>query len=651
MAVLAEFYRSGPAYLLDNGALMADGVPRFEPGKFAGTRALRMEEGTTNILTANQSNVETDGTGFSAFNSPTSGARSTTFAFEGAASFKTVHSATAGSGYSVSVSTSTQATYIGRLRMRGDTAISYSAGSFTYTLRVTYTDASNDQVSATATPDDVTWQDLVTLPVTSNAGKTVSTVTLYALSTGSALSGKATYVDALQIERQTEATTWHVGGGTRNGARCLVPTSRIFDPAAGTVEAWVRVSAVTESHMIFDTRQVGDSLSSTNRCFLRTNGPAGDLSLRYWQGSSLTDVIGGSITPGQWTHVAASWGIGGGTLYVAGTAVATLASIPVLIQSPRLALGGRVDGAETSSGLLLGGMRFTRGRARTGTEILAAYNSNAQFVEDGTDTTVFSFNGTMRSLLPARMVQVAPEPSFLVPTTVTASTSATDYPASNSADWEFPLRSHRTTSTAQATLTFDFAAVVNFRACFVALANWEGGNLATSYDGVTYVDVTVSPFACDVDVDQYRKWGGEINASGRYARVTIPAQAIDAVAPYFETPLIVFADDLDALTANPNWGMQVSLEHEYESGNAGGHDEVQARGKQYVKMQVRAQAVRGQSTEWQHLMALGNHQKFLLFANLGNPAESYLMRSDGAVQWEEQAGYNAISMTWREHIN
>jgi hypothetical protein len=283
---------------------------------------------------------------------------------------------------------------------------------------------------------------------------------------------------------------------------------------------------------------------------------------------------------------------------------------------------------------------------------LSTYLSGVQFTEGAGDTTVFSFDGTTRSLLPAthRIIQ---QSAFLEPLTVTASSTAVDYSALNSADWEFPLLSHRSANTSLTTLTFDFGAVVNFRAVFIALVNWEGAFLATSFDNNTYVDVEGSPFICDIDqADQYRKWGSELNVSGRYAQITIPTQVTDNNAPYFETPLVIFAGDCNALAANANWGMTFRIDYPYQNSNAGAHDEVQAQGKQFLAVEVRGDPIRGvESIEWQQLAALGNHQKFLFFANLGNPAESYLMRSEGNVTWEEQSGYNAFSMTWQEHIN
>lgn len=649
MSIEAKFYRSGGAYLLDNGALLRDGLPRFEPGKFAGTRALRIEQGTTNLLTANQSSVETDSTGFSLFSGAT-GTRDTTYAFTGVAAFKLTFNATTNSGVQTLHTTSTQGTYVGRLRLRLATGFIFPTNSLQYRLRIYYSDATLDESVTQMTPGE-SWADLVTGTVTSNGAKTVSNVALLVNQVGTLLDGSSVWIDALQIERQSVATTWHLGENTRTGERCLVPATALFDPAAGTVEAWIRIEAATiATAILFDTRHVGDALASNERVFLRLD-TASLLAFRYWNGSALRGLTGGTVSAGVWTHIAASWGSSGGKVYRDGALIASHADVPVLAAVPRGSIGGRADGVEMLNGLL-GGMRFTRGRARTDAEILAAYTAGVQFVEDG-DSTVFSFDGTLRSLLAKQTLRVASAAEFLTPVSVTASTSATNYPASNSTDVEFPLRSHRTTSTAQATLTCDFGAAVNFRALFVFGTNWEWGQLSTSVDNVTYVDVATSPFACAVDpADGYRKCGLEFVACGRYARVTMPVQVIDGLAAYFETPLLIFVGALDGFAFNVKWGSTLSVARPYQQSEAGAHDEVRARGQQGVTMQLRGDIPPGApSADWQALATLGHHRKFLLFNNMGNPAEAYLMRTEGTVSWEEQAGYNAFSVTVREHIN
>jgi hypothetical protein len=153
------------------------------------------------------------------------------------------------------------------------------------------------------------------------------------------------------------------------------------------------------------------------------------------------------------------------------------------------------------------------------------------------------------------------------------------------------------------------------------------------------------------EVDQYRKWGQALVAQGRYVRIIIPSQRTDADATYYETPLVVFASDLNALRANPSWGAQFGIDFNYETATAGGHDELQALGKQYATLQVRGEIERGKENEWLQLSALGNHQKILLFQNLGKSQEVYLMRSDGRASWEEQSGYTVFSLTFKEHIN
>lgn len=430
---------------------------------------------------------------------------------------------------------------------------------------------------------------------------------------------------------------------------CSVPAAALFDAQAGTTEAWIYLDATTGTRVILDSRIPGDGFSSTKRFVILVN--AGILEYQYWNGASVRTLNGGAIAATTWTHIGVTWSSAGGKVYKNGVPIASHADIPDLAATT-LGVGCRVDNTQQIGGRL-GGLRFSRGVVRSEADILAAYNSNAQFVADADVTTVFSFDGTTRALLTANKHQIAPESSFLIPTTVTASpAAATDYAAANVVDYEFPLLPHRSTSTAQQVITFDFGAVVNLRAMFLALVNYEHFQLATSYDNSVYSDVPGSPFVAAIDDnDQYRKWGKEVSVSGRYVRLTIPAQLPDNNAGYFETPLVMFLGDLDALEVNPSWGVSFGVAYPYESGDASAHDEVQAKGERYATLQIRGDVPSELSAEWKRLSALGNHRKFLLFQNLGQSQEVYLFRPDGGAQWQEQSGYNAFSLTWREHVN
>lgn len=429
---------------------------------------------------------------------------------------------------------------------------------------------------------------------------------------------------------------------------CSVPAGELFDAQAGTIEAWIYLDATSDTRVILDARIPGDGFSATKRLVIFVN--AGNLEFQYWNGAAVRTLSGGAIAATTWTHIGATWSSAGGKVYKNGLPIASHADIPDLAVAT-FGIGCRLDNTQQIGGRL-GGLRFSRGVARSDVDILAAYNSNAQFVEDADVATVFSFDGTMRALLTLNKHQLASESSFLVPTTVTASTTAVDYTAANAADYEFPLLPHRSTNTAQTTITFDFGAVVNFRALFLALVNYEHFQLATSYDNSAYSDVPSSPFVAAIDDnDQYRKWGKEVSVSGRYVRLTIPAQLPDNNAAYFETPLVMFAGDLGALEVNPSWGVNFGVAYPYESGDASAHDEIQAKGDRYATLQIRGDVPSQLSAEWKRISALGNHRKFLLFQNLGKSQEVYLFRPDGSVQWQEEPGYNAFSMSWKEHIN
>ncbi|MGZ6375630.1 MAG: LamG-like jellyroll fold domain-containing protein, partial [Ktedonobacterales bacterium] len=96
------FTRSSVAYD-DSGVQDASQAPRYTTGQYG--QALHVEEGTTNLLSANQSSVETDTTGFSAVGStPATISRDATTAWSGSASLKAVCDGTvAGQGFSATL--------------------------------------------------------------------------------------------------------------------------------------------------------------------------------------------------------------------------------------------------------------------------------------------------------------------------------------------------------------------------------------------------------------------------------------------------------------------------------------------------------------------------------------------------------------------
>ena len=649
MPVLADFFRTCVAYL-STGYRVRTGFARYETGKFAGTKALQIEKGTTNLLTANQSNVETDTTGFTSINGATL-ARVTSAGsfFEGIAALRVTTGTTASAGVFLTVSTSTQGTYCGQCRMRN---ANVGAPNVEVWLRINYTDASQDETAKVQVPQAgaTVWTLARTEALTSNAGKTVSSLQLHARRPGT--EDFFYEVDALQIEENAAATSWHLGGATRNNEACAAPADRLYAPSAGTWEAWIYLDSAVGLQLIVDTRPPGEASSTTNRALLRID--SGVVKFFYWNTSAaLQTLTGGAVSLGVWMHVAASWSAAGGRIYHNGAFIAASANAPSLADTPRIMIGSIYNNTSSWLNGRIGGLRFTRGRARTDADILAAYNSNAQFTEDGDDTTVFTFDASTRSLLPSGLVQFAPDSAFVLPTSVTASTSATNYPATNIIDYEFPRLPHRTTTVSQSTLTFDFGDVINIRGMLIALTNWEGFLMEESNDGTTYTAVAGSPFAVRLDVTNgYRKWGGVLAVSARYLKVTIVAQVVDGNATYFETPLVIFASDLDALGANPNWGATLGVGIDVENGTAGGHDEPQALGVQYATLQIRGEALRGkQSDDWTRLARLGNHQKLLFFQNFGNTSEAYLMRTDGRITWEEQSGQSIFAVNLREHIN
>lgn len=171
-------------------------------------------EGTTNLLNANVSNVESGTSGFNAFSGSTI-TQDTTKRWEGNASLKvSTPGVVAAEGISSNVTgTFTNVTHTVSAHILGDTA-----GTVQMWLRIRYTDASPytegpkttitlsgqwTRYSASATPDPTKTVSLMEIHIRT---ATAQMVTLY--------------VDGLQLEAKAYPTTWQTGGSTRNPEWC-----------------------------------------------------------------------------------------------------------------------------------------------------------------------------------------------------------------------------------------------------------------------------------------------------------------------------------------------------------------------------------------------------------------------------------------------
>lgn len=649
------FQRNSTASLPTTGDLMRPQLPRYQPGLFAGTRALLLEPAATNLLTANQSTAEVNTAGF--FEIAGAVATRVTFtAFEGAASLQVQTGTAVDAGVSVSVSTATQGTYIGQCRVR-----SIASANVDVWLRVVYTDATSTDTARIDVPltASTVWFYAETPPLPTNGAKTVSTISLHIRrTTGTA--DIAFQVDALQIEPTAVATSWQVGDTPRAPEFASLPAYELVNNTETTIEGWVKLQAgYGEVRYLVDARQRPEQSSSTNRWYVRITD-TGALQFVYWTGLTTRTVTSPAPVPlNTWMHWAVRWSTTGSTLFLNGAPVASHADRPILLTPlPTLFVGGASSLGQQLNGLLAL-VRFTR-RARSNGEILAAYSNVNTFepglfydqMEDNPDTRFFSLDGTLSSHAQSLNLYV-PETDFVIPTSVTASTTALNFAAANAVDYEFPLLPHRTTVTTPSTLIFDFGAGVNLNAVWMALLNYLGGYIEYSWNQSAWSALPTSGLLCpeDAEGDGYRHGWQPLSFSARYVRLTIDTQAVDRAAAYFETPLLVFAAELSELRANSNWGAQLRVRTAYEESGAGGHQERRRRGERFLELQIQGEPRRGEAREWLDLARIGADQKFLWFNNLGKPEESYLFTGAEESRWEERFGTTLISLTCTEHIN
>jgi hypothetical protein len=216
-----------------DGTSVASGSAAYETGPNLAVsstdKALWIEEGTTNLLTANQSSVETNTTGFN-INNGTTITRDTTEYWNGTASLKCVTpNVAATEGWYTSNTTVTASLVY--------TASVYLKGSGTVQLFLQERTAADALVGATASSVITLASTWTRYSVTRTFGATGERARIYVYT--NAQQGITFYADGLQIEQKAYATSWHLGGATRNAEVVTIPAS-IFDKNHFTVGMWFK---------------------------------------------------------------------------------------------------------------------------------------------------------------------------------------------------------------------------------------------------------------------------------------------------------------------------------------------------------------------------------------------------------------------------
>lgn len=222
--ISAAFTRATIAYLSD-GTEAPSGSPRYEPGLFG--KGLMFEETTTNLLTANQSSIETDLTGFQVGGGSTHEVATNEY-WNGAKSLKTVLTDPDGYSYifyplsSPDIGTS----YTFSLYVKGPVG-----KTFRLLQRISGGVAANLNVNTYATCTGE-WQRVTVTNAIDAADRTQ--LELYAWGYGSA--GDVFYTDGWQLEQKPHPTSWQIGGVARADEYANIPTAGVITKSPFTVE-------------------------------------------------------------------------------------------------------------------------------------------------------------------------------------------------------------------------------------------------------------------------------------------------------------------------------------------------------------------------------------------------------------------------------
>lgn len=219
----AVFTRASTAYT-QAGVEVATGAARFEAAKFAS--GIMIEEGTTNLLSANQSSVETDLTGLSVVLGTETLARDVAERWHGTSSLKVTTTGVSGEGAkTASTDVSASMDYAASI---------WAKGSGTINLKLNERDSSDasigtsDSGAITLTPS---WQRIA---VSRTFGPAGVKARLY-IQTNST-QAITFYVDGLQLEQKAYATSWTLGGLARAAETLVLPVQ--WNKDNFSVEFW-----------------------------------------------------------------------------------------------------------------------------------------------------------------------------------------------------------------------------------------------------------------------------------------------------------------------------------------------------------------------------------------------------------------------------
>jgi len=378
------FTRNSAAYT-DDGTQVAADVPRYETGKFG--QAIFIEEGTTNLLTENQSSVEIDTSGLSGAGTATR-TRDTATAWHGGYSYQAIGGSSPFSIYTAPQKTSVTAgtAYTRSVYVKSSAPQSSELGFMMWWNRWNHWTASN--IRANLTTD---WQRFV---VTEIAPSGASSAYLEMFSNGN----HTIWWDGAQLEAKPYATSWTLGGTTREAETLSIsPVSSILTTQQGTIDVWVDVpdfwkSGIPNSRRIWS---IGNA-TGPGMYWLGYDPTINKIVFSIYDDSGIEQTITVDKPSAGWHLFTARWSNNEMSLWIDGVKMGskTSPSLPTNFADTILTIGCRPDTPYDNVNTLIDDFRVSN-RARPDAEIQALYQNNQPAPKDADTTLKLNFDGNL----------------------------------------------------------------------------------------------------------------------------------------------------------------------------------------------------------------------------------------------------------------
>jgi hypothetical protein len=304
-------------------------------------KGMTIEEGTGNLLTANQAGVTTDLAGISAWSGSTN-TRDTGASYRifGSAAVKMI---------TPGVATAYEGLTMEKTGLTGGVTYTFSAyvcGTGKSVIHI-YEYKDTTLVGNTASPTPYTNTSTPTRISISRAFAADSNkATLYV--TGDGTAGSITfYASGMQLEAKAYPTSWIDGGATRNTAVLTVPTGGTLLPATGTIEFLANIVANTkeasQSHYLFDCTS---SDQTHNRIYLAHMGGANFVASTFDANGNTTTFNTPNTGVSGLTRFAMKWSATELALFINGREITAHVATPYLpfVLGSNLYIGNKYTG-------------------------------------------------------------------------------------------------------------------------------------------------------------------------------------------------------------------------------------------------------------------------------------------------------------------